>query len=66
MKIYDYKFSDDYANHVGMPEDRRTDTGVIAQEIKEVLPDAVIETGDVQFENGKEINNLMVVNKVGC
>ena len=64
MKIYNYKFSEDFADHVGMPEDKRKDTGVIAQEIREVLPDAVQETGDVKLDNGKEVKNLLVVNKV--
>ncbi|XP_045177202.2 myelin regulatory factor-like isoform X3 [Mercenaria mercenaria] len=63
IRIYNYQYSEDYADHVGMPEDKRNDTGVIAQEIQEVLPDAVIDTGDVQFENGNEIKNLLVVNK---
>lgn len=63
IKIYNYSYSDDYADHVGLPEDKRKDTGVIAQEVKEVLPDAVIDTGDVKFENGNEIKNLLVVNK---
>ena len=64
MKIYNYKFNEDFADHVGMPEDKRKDTGVIAQEIREVLPDAVQETGDVKLNNGKEVKNLLVVNKV--
>jgi hypothetical protein len=64
IKIYNYKYSEDYADHVGLPEDKRKDTGVIAQEVQEVLPDAVIDTGDVKFENGNEIKNLLVVNKV--
>ena len=64
IKLYNYRYSDDYADHVGMPEEKRKDTGVIAQEIQELLPDAVIDTGDVQFENGTEIKNLLVVNKV--
>ncbi|XP_060570604.1 myelin regulatory factor-like isoform X3 [Ruditapes philippinarum] len=63
IKIYNYKYSEDYADHVGLPEDKRKDTGVIAQEVQEVLPDAVIDTGDVKFENGNEIKNLLVVNK---
>ncbi|XP_052239397.1 myelin regulatory factor-like isoform X2 [Dreissena polymorpha] len=63
IKLYNYKYSKDYADHVGIPEHRRRDTGVIAQEIQEVLPDAVIDTGDVRFENGAEIKNLLVVNK---
>ncbi|KAL4224813.1 hypothetical protein ACF0H5_015509 [Mactra antiquata] len=63
IKIYNYQYSEDYAEHVGIPEDKRKDTGVIAQEVQEVLPDAVISTGDVKFENGNEIKDLLVVNK---
>lgn len=39
------------------------DTGVIAQEIREVLPDAVQETGSVLLPSGEVINNFLVVNK---
>lgn len=38
--------------------------GVIAQEVKEILPEAVKDTGDVVFANGKTIENFLVVNKV--
>ncbi|KAB0389811.1 hypothetical protein E2I00_000547, partial [Balaenoptera physalus] len=37
--------------------------GVIAQEVKEILPEAVKDTGDVVFANGKTIENFLVVNK---
>lgn len=40
-------------------------SGVIAQEVKEILPEAVKDTGDVVFANGKTIENFLVVNKVG-
>lgn len=39
-------------------------TGVIAQEVKEILPEAVKDSGDVIFANGKTIENFLVVNKV--
>lgn len=39
------------------------DTGVIAQEIREVLPDAVQETGNILLPSGEVINNFLVVNK---
>lgn len=39
------------------------DTGVIAQEIREVLPDAVQEAGSVLLPNGEVIDNFLVVNK---
>lgn len=47
-----------------MPEHQRHDTGVLAQEVQNVLPDAVMETGDVALNSGKQVNNLLVVNKV--
>lgn len=39
-------------------------TGVIAQEVQQILPEAVKEGGDVVCANGETIANLLVVNKV--
>lgn len=39
------------------------DTGVIAQEIREVLPDAVLEAGSVLLPSGEIIDNFLLVNK---
>lgn len=39
------------------------DTGVIAQEVREVLPDAVQEAGSVLLPNGAVIDNFLLVNK---
>lgn len=39
------------------------DTGVIAQEIREVLPDAVQEAGTIMLPNGNVIDNFLLVNK---
>lgn len=39
------------------------DTGVIAQEVREVLPDAVQEAGSVMLPNGDVIDNFLLVNK---
>nr|XP_022313296.1 myelin regulatory factor-like isoform X1 [Crassostrea virginica] len=63
MKLYNYKFSEDFANAMGIPEDSRDDTGVIAQEIREVLPEAVKEAGDIPLGNGEVIKDFLVVNK---
>lgn len=38
--------------------------GVIAQEVKEIFPEAVKDTGDMVFATGKTIENFLVVNKV--
>lgn len=42
----------------------RPPVGVIAQEVQQILPDAVKEGGDVVCSNGETIPNLLVVNKV--
>ncbi|KAG6455879.1 uncharacterized protein LOC115447169 isoform X1 [Manduca sexta] len=39
------------------------DTGVLAQELRAVLPDAVKEAGDVTLPNGDTIPKFLVVNK---
>lgn len=38
--------------------------GVIAQEVKELLPSAVKEVGDVVCSDGERIQNLLMVDKV--
>lgn len=64
LNIYKYKYKQDFADSVGLPENQRHDTGVLAQEVQTVLPDAVMETGNVALNSGKNVNNLLVVNKV--
>ena len=38
--------------------------GIIAQELREVIPDAVVESGDMILANGDLVNNFLHVNKV--
>ena len=64
MKIYRYEYKEEYAEHAGIPLEKRQDAGVLAQEIMDVLPDAVQSTGDVRLSNGGTIDNFLVVNKV--
>lgn len=40
------------------------DTGVIAQEVAQILPEAVRAAGDVILDNGTSVDNFLVVNKV--
>ena len=40
-----------------------SDVGVIAQELKTAIPDAVIETGDLELKNGQTIKNFLHVDK---
>jgi hypothetical protein len=63
LKVYKYEYEENFAEHAGLSEDEREDTGVLAQEVKNVLPDAVQETGDLILPNGDRIDNFLVVNK---
>uniref|UniRef100_A0A0L8G096 Myelin regulatory factor n=1 Tax=Octopus bimaculoides TaxID=37653 RepID=A0A0L8G096_OCTBM len=63
MRIYKYSYNNDYAKVAGLEETTRQETGVIAQELREVLPDAVRETGDLVLPSGRIIENFLTVNK---
>jgi len=63
IKVYSYKYTDEYANYVGLTEDSRCDTGVLAQDVREVLPGAVMQTQDVVLPTGDVIRDFLVVNK---
>ena len=64
LRVVNYRYDDQFAEAAGLPLDQRTDTGLLAQELHRVLPDAVLETGDVLLPSGETIPNLLVVNKV--
>ncbi|XP_044540614.1 myelin regulatory factor, partial [Gracilinanus agilis] len=61
MRLVHYSYKPEFAASVGI--EASPETGVIAQEVKEILPEAVKDTGDVVFANGKTIENFLVVNK---
>ncbi|XP_068116525.1 myelin regulatory factor isoform X2 [Hyperolius riggenbachi] len=61
MRLVQYHYKPEFASTVGL--DDRAETGVIAQEVQEILPEAVKETGDVVCANGETIESFLVVNK---
>ncbi|XP_075044046.1 myelin regulatory factor isoform X4 [Mixophyes fleayi] len=61
MRLVQYHYKPEFASTVGL--DDTAETGVIAQEVQEILPEAVKETGDVVCANGETIENFLVVNK---
>ncbi|XP_013412018.1 myelin regulatory factor isoform X3 [Lingula anatina] len=63
LKVYKYRYQDEFAQHAGLSPEDVHDTGVLAQEVREVLPDAVKDTGDVVLPNGEKIESFLVVNK---
>lgn len=64
LKVYHYSYNEEFAEFAGLSEDELNDTGVIAQDVGRILPDAVRETGDIVLPSGEKIDNFLVVNKV--
>ncbi|KAG8196834.1 hypothetical protein JTE90_027547 [Oedothorax gibbosus] len=63
MRIVRYKYLPEFAKHVGLGEGNPTSTGVIAQEVQNLIPDAVQGAGDITLPDGQQIENFLVVNK---
>ncbi|XP_078271361.1 myelin regulatory factor isoform X3 [Rhinoraja longicauda] len=61
MRLVQYQYKPEFAATAGL--ENGSQTGVIAQEVKKILPDAVRESGNVVCANGKTIENFLVVNK---
>ncbi|XP_052738755.1 uncharacterized protein LOC112045120 isoform X1 [Bicyclus anynana] len=69
IRVVKFNYDPSFAEHSGLlgfdPRSPAplTDTGVVAQEVRKVLPDAVKEAGDVTLPNGDTIPKFLVVNK---
>eukprot|EP00118_Oscarella_pearsei_P005020 m.22345 g.22345 ORF g.22345 m.22345 type:complete len:1044 (+) comp28334_c0_seq1:2066-5197(+) len=63
LPIYQYRFKDEVAEYLGLPESERDQVGVLAQELRGVLPDAVKETDDINLPSGETIEKFLVVDK---
>ncbi|XP_062373976.1 myelin regulatory factor-like protein [Sardina pilchardus] len=61
MRIVEYDYKPEFAEKMGI--EHVHETGVIAQEVKEVLPNAVKEVGDVMCTDGEKIQNFLMVDK---
>lgn len=61
LEIYDYQLTEAWAEHAGRSE-TRSETGVIAQDLQQVIPDAVRNTKQVvELSDGEVVNELLVV-----
>ncbi|XP_047430695.1 myelin regulatory factor-like protein [Mugil cephalus] len=61
MRLVEFDYKPDFASTMGI--DQPHQTGIIAQEVKELLPTAVKEVGDVIFSDGERIHNFLMVDK---
>ncbi|KAM6895328.1 myelin regulatory factor-like protein [Xenentodon cancila] len=61
MRIVEFDYKPQFASSVGI--DHAHQTGVIAQEVKELLPSAVKEVGNITCSDGEKIHNFLMVDK---
>lgn len=71
IRVVKYRYEPEFALHSGLWDGKReslelnglVDTGVIAQEVRMVLPDAVQEAGSIRLASGQVIDQFLFVNK---
>ncbi|XP_039351537.1 myelin regulatory factor-like protein [Mauremys reevesii] len=61
MRLVEYDYKPEFASVMGINSTH--ETGIIAQEVKELLPTAVKEVGDITCENGEKVENFLMVDK---
>lgn len=61
MRIVEYDYKPEFASAMGINTSHQT--GMIAQDVREILPRAVREVGDVTCENGETLENFLMVDK---
>jgi len=66
IQVVEYQYKPEYLAKFTEEERaqmKKKQTGIIAQDLRMVLPDAVESAGDVVLKSGTEINNMLIVNK---
>ncbi|XP_009072291.1 PREDICTED: myelin regulatory factor-like protein, partial [Acanthisitta chloris] len=61
MRLVEYDYKPEFASVMGIKDTH--ETGIIAQEVKELLPEAVREVGGVACNDGEKIENFLMVDK---
>uniref|UniRef100_A0A8D8WJW5 Myelin regulatory factor n=1 Tax=Cacopsylla melanoneura TaxID=428564 RepID=A0A8D8WJW5_9HEMI len=61
LNVVQFHYTPEFALHFGLASPG--DTGIIAQEVQRILPEAVSSAGDVQLPDGTRYDNFLVVNK---
>ncbi|XP_055345739.1 myelin regulatory factor-like [Paramacrobiotus metropolitanus] len=63
LRIVRYKYKDEVARVLNLQEEAQYDTGILAQDVLETIPEAVEDIGDLVLENGETVENFLMVNK---
>uniref|UniRef100_A0A8D0G3E4 Myelin regulatory factor like n=1 Tax=Sphenodon punctatus TaxID=8508 RepID=A0A8D0G3E4_SPHPU len=61
MRLVEYDYKPEFASAVGINSSH--ETGIIAQEVRELLPTAVREVGAITCDNGERLENFLMVDK---
>lgn len=62
LNVVQFHYTPEFACHFGLASSG--DTGIIAQEVQRILPEAVSSAGNVQLPDGTRYDNFLLVNKV--
>lgn len=72
LKLYKYDYKPEFLDVIngeclGVEGEQvnqlKSDYGVLAQELKEIIPEAVFETGNIKLSDGSNIDNFLHVDK---
>ncbi|CAP23547.2 Protein CBR-PQN-47 [Caenorhabditis briggsae] len=67
LRVVDYRYKDEVANVWGLDEQQRQRTGLIAQELQAVLPDAVRDIGDyLTIDEGRVFYETVMATQQLC
>jgi len=61
--VVHFSYKPEISSFFGLPP-KEEDTGIIAQEVQAVLPEAVTNAGGIALPNGVVYDDFLVVNKV--
>lgn len=64
LNVVKFTYSPEFSTHVGLVSAH--ETGVIAQEVQKILPEAVTTAGNLVLPNGTKFENFLLVDKVMC
>lgn len=63
LNVVHFSYKPEFSSLFGLSL-KEGDTGIIAQEVQHVLPEAVTNAGGIALPNGTVYENFLVVNKV--
>jgi myelin regulatory factor len=63
LRIVRYKYKDQVVAALNLSEPSKYDTGILAQDVMQTIPEAVEIVGDLNLEDGDTLEDFLMVNK---